>query len=578
MKAQASISKKYTPWILLPLVLFIFILVAMSPVSHTGSDPKGSLLLSQALIENQSVKLDSYKDIGKYRYVVHKKNDHYYYYFPIGTSISSLPFVWFGTKVLHKDMNNQEDDHIFQKLIAGVVSALIFLLLFLITKMYFNERISVGISFLFWLGTSMSSTLGQALWSHDFAVFYALSALLLMLKVLNEGKNKYWFFLGVMLFMAYLTRPTMSLFAVAIILYLFVNNERYLAIKVAGLVGVLLGFFVVFSMAEFNQFLPDYYLPKRLSSETFWTAFYGNLFSPARGLFVYSPFLLLFMINAKDTYNIFKNNRSLMIIVGYIIVHLITISNFPHWWAGGSYGPRLMLDTLPAIFLLFVILLKYTYHNGSVVKKRFLSLFLMMFVPVSIYFNVMQGLYNEYSGFLWNDDPNVDQYPEYLFDWEYPQFLHDEERHNNRRFKFKREHVSPIELKYEIFYTGSSLFSQIGEIQNTYMSTTGKTKAGYLTFGPYIILPAGAYKFDIHYVSSEQNTTPVGAWDVALALPKETKVLNKGDLFGTANKEGHIVRSFVIPSEYTNEKVEIRNFYNGTGDLTIKSLMITRIK
>ena len=40
-------------------------------------------------------------------------------------------------------------------------------------------------------------------------------------------------------------------------------------------------------------------------------------------------------------------------------------------------------------------------------------------------------------------------------------------------------------------------------------------------------------------------------------------------------------RLFVLSSlseEYSNKKIEIRNFYNGTGDLTIKSLTIIRIQ
>ena len=43
-----------------------------------------------------------------------------------------------------------------------------------------------------------------------------------------------------------------------------------------------------------SQLIPDYYRPRRVSvSETFGEAMLGNLVSPARGLFVYSPVLLL---------------------------------------------------------------------------------------------------------------------------------------------------------------------------------------------------------------------------------------------------------------------------------------------
>ncbi|MDX9743924.1 MAG: glycosyltransferase family 39 protein, partial [Arcobacteraceae bacterium] len=319
-----SISRNH--WILILLVLFIFILVTRSPVSHTGSDPRSSLLLSQVLIEDQSIKLDKYKD-ENYG-VIHKKNEHYYYYLPIGTSISSIPFVWIKTKALDNDMNNRQHDAVAQKQIAGIVAVLIFLLLYSISSMYFTAGVSITASFVFWMGTSLSSTLGQALWSQDFASLYALLAIFLMLKIVKENKNIYWIFLGLALFMAYLTRPTMSLLSITVILYIFFNHKRYIAIKTASLVGFLLGIFVLFSLSEFNQLLPDYYLPKRLESETFWTALYGNLFSPARGLFIFSPILLIFFLNTKGTYKIFKDDKTLLIIAVWVVLHLIIISKF----------------------------------------------------------------------------------------------------------------------------------------------------------------------------------------------------------------------------------------------------------
>jgi len=228
---------------------------------------------------------------------------------------------------------------------------------------------------------------------------------------------------------------------------LFLNNKKYIAIKTASLVGLLLGIFILFSLSEFNQLLPDYYLPKRLSSETFWTALYGNLFSPARGLFIFSPFLFIFFLNPKGTYKVFKDDKTLLIIAAWIVLHLIVISKFPHWWAGWSYGPRFMIDVLPAIFLLLMILLSNSYKTGSLIEKRLVSLFLIVTIPASIYFNSVQGLYNTYAGAQWNANPNIDQNPEYLFDWKYPQFLHNKERHEQRISEFSLESLKPITSK-----------------------------------------------------------------------------------------------------------------------------------
>ena len=47
---------------------------------------------------------------------------------------------------------------------------------------------------------------------------------------------------------------------------------------------------------------------------------------------------------------------------------------------------------------------------------------------------------------------------------------------------------------------------------------------------------------------------------------------------GTNTKDAHIINTFTISEEYNDKKVEIRNFYNGTGNLTIKSLTITKVE
>ena len=127
-------------------------------------------------------------------------------------------------------------------------------------------------------------------------------------------------------------------------------------------------------------------------------------------------------------------------------------------------------------------------------------------------------------------------------------------------------------------FTGRLLPSQSGKQKGNYIVAQSGTSPGFITYGPYIELPEGSYSFDISYISSENNTTTVGTWDTGLALPKEFKQLKKGYLLGTNDKDGHIIQTFVIPKEHSNQKVEIRNFYNGTGNLTIKSLTITKVE
>lgn len=127
-------------------------------------------------------------------------------------------------------------------------------------------------------------------------------------------------------------------------------------------------------------------------------------------------------------------------------------------------------------------------------------------------------------------------------------------------------------------WEASKLPSNVGEKKDTSIMIKQGAKKGIITFGPYAVLPAGKYKFDYSYISPETNNTIIGNWDVGVTLSKDSKQINKGVLLGTNNQNGHIIQEFTILKEYSNQKIEIRNYYNGIGDLTIRSLTITRIQ
>lgn len=437
-KHMTTTQSKLHIYLLLFSVLFIFNFVNKSTVYFTGSDAKGSLLVSQQIINNQTIKIDKYKNFPQ-DYAVHKKNDHYYYYFPLGTSISAIPFVYLETKIFNKKMDKASHDRQTQKLIASFIAVFIFLLLYEIAKYYLSQNQSLFIALAFWMGTSLSSTLGQALWSQNFATLYTLLAIFFTLKITKEDKLNYLYILAFVLFMAYFTRPTLSLLTITLVLFLFLSDKKKEAIKTAIIVAFFLFCFVLFSIYEFDQLLPDYYMPKRLSSDTFWLALYGNLFSPARGLLVYSPFLLLLFIDIKTTYTIIKKEKVLLVILAWIVLHLIIISKFPHWWAGWSYGSRFTVDILPAIYLIFIIYLSTHISMPSTLKHKFISLYLIATIAISFYFNAVQGLYNKHATFNWNAKPNIDTHTHYLFDWKYPQFLYNKEKHKQRVKESKKE-------------------------------------------------------------------------------------------------------------------------------------------
>ena len=182
--------------------------------------------------------------------------------------------------------------------------------------------------------------------------------------------------------------------------------------------------FIAYNLITHDSLLTPYYLPQRLSgdmSSTFVEAMVGNLISPGRGLFIFSPILLF------SFYGIYKSLKKPRTILLYlfmgitIFIHWIAISKFPHWWAGHSYGPRFFADMMPFFAILLVPFFKDFIESAN--KKHVLLIVgYSILVSWSLFINFKGA--NCQEVYDWNIDPvNVDEAPYRIWDWSDPQFL-----------------------------------------------------------------------------------------------------------------------------------------------------------
>lgn len=464
-------------WLGCLLALLIAVVVAVQQTHNTGSDPRGTLLVIQALVQHGTVKLDVYAGVylDTFAHQIHRKNGHIYNYFPFGTALVSAPFVAIAN-ALGFDM--MKDEHLIQMAITALIALLITFTLYKTARLYLRQTESLLLAGLCWFGSSLASTVGTALWSHDFAFLFSSAAIFLVLRHRQPETLLAPALIGLSLFLAYLCRPTLALLAPFLLLYYFLQD-----IKSAVLAGVTLGLlllgFMGWSLHEFGQILPDYYLPKRLEGGDFKTALYGNLLSPARGLLIFSPFLLVSLLL---TIGLAPRNKGLaklgLISLAWPLAHLLSISQFPHWWAGWSFGARLMVDVLPGLFVgLFSGLAAL--RQG----RNFAYVAVMISGLLAVYINTYQGLLNPY-GMNWNKDPNVDKHPEYLFDWRYPQFLHSQSRHAARIVEFRSQQLPTFTGLINIPYDSTeAAFVGFSNLEAGFRWSEGKSSSLSLMLG-----------------------------------------------------------------------------------------------
>jgi hypothetical protein len=303
-----------------------------------------------------------------------------------------------------------------------------------VAKQCRDDEASWIVPALFFFGTALASTMGLALESHNFAIVFSLIGIDAVIRTARHPESELWWLVGISVFIAYLIRPTFSIFGLYLLCWLF-GVSRTAALKAAILVLLLLSLFVLFSMKTYGQVLPDYYLPKRLSAGDPTIALVGNLFSPARGLLVFSSFIgivWLFQGHSAQRWG----RGWLFVALLWPLTHLYVISRFPHWWGGHSYGPRLMIDCLPGLLLLTLVV----WPNKQILKTTPIRSFLLLVsVVFSLFANTGQGMFNPYTAH-WSNAPDIDDYPEYLFDWRYPLFLANERGHQRRAAEFKAKY------------------------------------------------------------------------------------------------------------------------------------------
>lgn len=417
--------------LLLLLLAMLLIVLVGERVRHTSSDPRGTLLVSEAIIHHGTIKLDHLDKPtrDRYGYVFYEKNGHFYNYFPLGSAVLSVPVVAIANAV---GINMLAHEPIVQMAIVALIGVSMLLVLFATAQMFLSVRASLLLVAIAWFGSSYTSTVGTALWSHDFSVLFASLAIFFVLRSCLQQTRPAWFWVATCMSIAYFCRPTLALLVPFLMVFWSLYDWRSALKATLGFMLWMLAF-MLFSTYEYGQLLPDYYLPKRLESDTFELALVGNMVSPARGLLVYSPmlFLLVGLIPLALRKNVLCA-RLILIALAWPLAHWIVVSRFPHWWAGWSFGARLMTDAMPGLVVgLFAV---YAQLSKTSIQ-RFIFAFVLVSGALAIYINTAQGVFNRHS-VIWNTAPNIDQHPEYLFDWRYPPFLHTEKRHQRRLEEF----------------------------------------------------------------------------------------------------------------------------------------------
>ena len=412
------------------------------PVSLSGGDTLWSMPLSYSVLHERNVYLDEFPALTRVTKsnTAVAPNGHRIFNFPWGPSIVSAPLVavFAGWLYVHHDslfayLNRHFAPGDLEIRIASfyvaMSTAVLFLLLMRRTKRI-GLALLVALAFAF--GTSMTSTASRALWSHTPAALFVMVALY-FLQLFEDHPE--WrepqltrrgatcaFACGLALGLAYFSRPTGILPLGVLVVALFVR--RALA-GLAAAVGaaIPIGVLVVIYSAALGKPLQTYYdFGKGKPPGTFFVGLAGDLVSPARGLFVWSPFVLIALWSTARAVRHPARDRVLSCCAVVVVLHWLSIATLRPWWAGWSVGPRLFTEALPFLMVLVAdsfLMLRSWRPSG---EKRWAYAIVGACIMFSLFVNVRAATH--FSVQRWNFVPqNIDHNPSRPWDWSDPQFL-----------------------------------------------------------------------------------------------------------------------------------------------------------
>ncbi|NKQ35397.1 MAG: hypothetical protein HF973_07245 [Chloroflexi bacterium] len=409
--------REYSP--LLFLSIATFLLTRYSITYGAGSDPRYTLIVTQALIENGTIQLNAYQNDEIWGATAVFDTDpnilnidgRFYNYFPAGPSLLSLPAI-LVTKAVGWDMRLPQDNVNAQRLLSSLTAVAMVWLVYGIARPYLPHRDSLVITAVSIFGSTLISALGVALWSINYSVIFIGLSLLLITRY-DSGKSAtvHPWLLGMLLFLAWFSRAAAAAFILPVFPYLLVTDWRQM-VKTAVAAAIPFFLFLLWSKNEFGSWLPIYYSAARLQAarDPFWLALYGHLFSPSRGLFIFMPYFLLLipglwlLYRQKLVHSPRMNqfgNALLWLCLLWTGLHLAIASRAATWWGGDSFGPRILTELVLALTLLLILFWAEARERLSRRRRQWVTAVYLLLGLTAAFIHSYQGLYNN-STAVWN--------------------------------------------------------------------------------------------------------------------------------------------------------------------------------
>ena len=358
---------KPAPPALLETALEFFVVSAIYIASPTwnSSDSRFMVPTALSMIRHGDANIDEYKDRFKEaHWAVYHDRGHDWNLYPIGTPLMILPAVWLWDRMAA--MNGQDLEAILthsyayfgEEVIASVITALAAALLFWYSRNRLSLPRAALLTALFAFGTSAYSTASRGLLQHGPSMLLIMLAIILYSRL--RGSRWMGFWLGIVAGFAWTVRPSnLALLAGFAVLSGMEHRRQLRGFAGGAILGVTPMFW--YNLSAFGAWTSyyDYLLSSSaLHSHLRLEPILGTLISPSRGLFVFCPFLLWLAWRISKRFRARHPIGKLEVMLAAVgCLWWAGVARMLNWWGGGSFGPRMLSETmlLGAVLLIPVV-------------------------------------------------------------------------------------------------------------------------------------------------------------------------------------------------------------------------------
>ena len=343
----------------LKLFLAAFVLYNLNCRPIPSGDTVTAALLPLQVVLHGSVDLDAWRpylasSYGGSTYFLHERNSHYYSAYPIAQPLLLTPL--YTPLLLVPEMRAWPVPtlvllaRVLEKLMASLIAAASVAFLFLLLLRLTTPRRALLLAGVYAFATNVCSTSSQALWQHGAGQLATVLSLLCLAIFQERAGWRAAAGAGLFAALSVAMRPSDVLFLAASCAVLLWGDRRVrLLAWYAGFGALIGGALALYNWLTFGSLRGGY--PQAFDG-AFWPGLAALTVSPSHGLFVYSPVLLFALAGVYFCRR--RISPILIIALLFSLAHLLLYANWPFWWGGDCYGPRMMADVLPALVLLIL--------------------------------------------------------------------------------------------------------------------------------------------------------------------------------------------------------------------------------